>query len=152
MLYIWQLTCKPAFLIGWFFRELFSNAQTNLWHLNVFSLATTTAACKCSSRCKWLRGLVQSINFWDTSFGIDPYRAAIIQKVSLLSWPLVFRRHFSFNILNTKFCMKKHNIGPLDKDLEFFCIKSEHILVKDSVCKMITLLDLIKFYRTPNSS
>lgn len=49
--------------------------------------------------------------------------------------------------------MIKHNIALLDKDLEFICIKNEHILVEDSVCKMITLLlGLITFYRTPNSS
>lgn len=49
--------------------------------------------------------------------------------------------------------MIKHNIALLDKHLEFICVKSEHRLVEDSVCKMITLLlDLIKFYRAPNSS
>lgn len=49
--------------------------------------------------------------------------------------------------------MIKHNIALLDKHLEFIRVKSEHRLVEDSVCKMITLLlDLIKFYRAPNSS
>lgn len=97
-IYIWQLTFEPLFLIrigpNKILLWMFSNAQTNLWHLNIFSLATITAPCKWSSRQKWLRGLVQSINFWDTSFGIGPCRTAIIQKIPLLSWLLVFCRHF----------------------------------------------------------
>lgn len=49
--------------------------------------------------------------------------------------------------------MIKHNIALWDKHLEFICVKSEHRLVEDLVYKMITLLlDLIKFFRTPNSS
>lgn len=150
MLYICYIY---IFLIRWFFCELFSNAQTKLWHLNAFSLATITAAYKCSSGQKWLRGLVQSINFWDTSPGIGPYKTSIIKKIIFTFWPLVFCRYFSFGILNTRFCVIKHNIALLDKHLEFICVKSEHRLVEDGVYKMITLLlDLMKFFRTPISS
>lgn len=78
---------------------------------------------------------------------------ATIQQISLLAWPLVLGRHFFLGILNSRFCGIKHNVVLLEKHLEFICVKSKHTLVRDSVCKMIThLLDLIKFYTTPDSS
>lgn len=91
--------------------------------------------------------------FWTLPLELVHTELLLSKKLSLLSWPLVFCRYFSFGILNTRFCVIKHNIALWDKHLEFICVKSEHRLVEDWVYKMITLLlDLIKFFRTPNSS
>lgn len=77
-----------------------------------------------------------------------PYPTNISTCLALSTW-----KTFFLGILNTRFCEIKHNVALLEKHLEFISVKSERRLVEDSVCKMITcLLDLIKFYRTPDSS
>lgn len=68
-------------------------------------------------------------------------------------FPLVLESYFILGILNNEFCEIKHSEDLLEKHLEFICVKSKYRHVEDSASKMIThLLDLIKFYRTPDSS
>lgn len=83
---------------------------------------------------------------WEFKFSIAQWHSCSVDNK-------VFESHLFLGILNNKFSEIKHNEDLLKKHLEFICVKSKYRHVEDSASKMIThLLDLIKFYRTPDSS
>lgn len=99
---IWQFTfipgVKSAFLIGWFFGELFSSAQVNLTYLNIFCsgyhhcylwmVFQTKMAQRSGAVHYFLRHFLWNWSIWTVT----------IQQISLLDWPLVLGRHIFLGI------------------------------------------------------